>query len=48
MKRATPNNLNDRMPLERKVPRALYIELVMLGLPTLVLANGLIDEMKKK
>ena len=26
---------------------ALYIELVMLGLPTLVLANGLIDRMKK-
>jgi hypothetical protein len=26
---------------------ALYIELIMLGLPTLVLANGLIDRMKK-
>lgn len=26
---------------------ALYIELIMLGLPTLVLANGLIDKMKK-
>jgi hypothetical protein len=27
---------------------ALYIELIMLGLPTLVLANGLIDKMKKR
>jgi hypothetical protein len=26
---------------------ALYIELIMLGLPTLVLANGLIDKIKK-
>lgn len=26
---------------------ALYIELIMLGLPTLVLANGLIDKLKK-
>lgn len=26
---------------------ALYIELIMLGLPTLVFANGLIDKMKK-
>ena len=27
---------------------ALYIEVIMLGLPTLVLANGLIDKLKKK
>lgn len=26
---------------------ALYIELIMLGLPTLVLANGLVDKIKK-
>jgi hypothetical protein len=31
----------------RQLP-ALYIELIMLGLPTLVLANGLIDKLKKK
>lgn len=31
----------------RQLP-ALYIELIMLGLPTLILANGLIDKMKKR
>lgn len=30
----------------RNLP-ALYIELALLGLPTLILANGLIDRMKR-
>ena len=35
------------MEIQVRYLPALYIELIMLGLPTLILANGLIDKLKK-